>query len=61
MKVTFILESDAFWDKSIHLLVSFEIGLTEGDLQKLQRQYRMLEADRKAYSDESRLILHKQK
>ena len=36
-------------------------GIAEMELQKLQRQYRIMEGDRKAYSEESRAILKKQK
>jgi hypothetical protein len=31
------------------------------ELQKLQRQYRIMEGDRKAYSEESRIIIGKQR
>lgn len=36
-------------------------GLAEIELQKLQRQYRIMEGDRKAYSEESRIIISKQR
>ncbi|TPX33150.1 hypothetical protein SeMB42_g07516 [Synchytrium endobioticum] len=36
-------------------------GMTEIELQKLQRQYRIMEGDRKAYSEESRLLITKQR
>ncbi|KAI9355944.1 hypothetical protein DFJ73DRAFT_758787 [Zopfochytrium polystomum] len=36
-------------------------GLAEIELQKLQRQYRIMEGDRKAYSEESRIVISKQR
>ncbi|KAI9101371.1 hypothetical protein DFS34DRAFT_468416 [Phlyctochytrium arcticum] len=36
-------------------------GMSELELQKLQRQYRIMEGDRKAYSEESRLLIAKQR
>jgi hypothetical protein len=33
----------------------------EQELQRLQRQYRIMEGDRKAYSEESRIMLKKQR
>ncbi|KAI8611153.1 hypothetical protein BC830DRAFT_1142378 [Chytriomyces sp. MP71] len=36
-------------------------GLAEIELQKLQRQYRIMEGDRKAYSEESRIVITKQR
>ncbi|KAL7747818.1 hypothetical protein RI367_006753 [Sorochytrium milnesiophthora] len=36
-------------------------GQVEAELQKLQRQYRMMESERKAYSEESRQQIKKQK
>ncbi|KAJ3270391.1 Coiled-coil domain-containing protein 63 [Terramyces sp. JEL0728] len=36
-------------------------GMAEIELQKLQRQYRIMEGDRKAYSEESRLLIGKQR
>ncbi|TPX55688.1 hypothetical protein PhCBS80983_g05122 [Powellomyces hirtus] len=36
-------------------------GMAELELQKLQRQYRIMEGDRKAYSEESRLLIAKQR
>jgi hypothetical protein len=36
-------------------------GLAEIELQKLQRQYRIMEGDRKAYSEESRILISKQR
>ncbi|KAI8818617.1 uncharacterized protein EV422DRAFT_175063 [Fimicolochytrium jonesii] len=36
-------------------------GMAELELQKLQRQYRIMEGDRKAYSEESRLLITKQR
>jgi hypothetical protein len=33
----------------------------ELELQKLQRQYRIMEGDRKAYSEESRILISKQR
>ncbi|TPX31783.1 hypothetical protein SmJEL517_g04959 [Synchytrium microbalum] len=36
-------------------------GMTEIELQKLQRQYRIMEGDRKAYSEESRILITKQR
>jgi hypothetical protein len=33
----------------------------EIELQKLQRQYRIMEGDRKAYSEESRVLINKQR
>ncbi|KAJ3343229.1 hypothetical protein HDU93_009213 [Gonapodya sp. JEL0774] len=38
-----------------------DVGLAEIELQKLQRQFRLMEGDRKAYSDESRLQITKQR
>ena len=35
--------------------------LLEIELHKLQRQYRIMEADRKAYSEESRILIGKQR
>jgi hypothetical protein len=35
--------------------------IAEIELQKLQRQYRIMEGDRKAYSEESRLLIGKQR
>lgn len=35
--------------------------LAELELQKLQRQYRIMEGDRKAYSEESRIMIGKQR
>ncbi|KAL5038253.1 hypothetical protein RTP6_005587 [Batrachochytrium dendrobatidis] len=36
-------------------------GMAEIELQKLQRQYRIMEGDRKAYSEESRILIGKQR
>ncbi|TPX72829.1 hypothetical protein SpCBS45565_g00298 [Spizellomyces sp. 'palustris'] len=36
-------------------------GMAELELQKLARQYRIMEGDRKAYSEESRLLITKQR
>lgn len=36
-------------------------GMAELELQKLQRQYRIMEGDRKAYSEESRIMIGKQR
>ncbi len=36
-------------------------GLQEGELLKLQRQYRLMEGDRSAYTDESTNMIRKQK
>ncbi|KAJ3381010.1 40S ribosomal protein S23 [Lobulomyces angularis] len=36
-------------------------SLAEIELQKLQRQYRIMEGDRKAYSEESRILIAKQR
>ncbi|KAI9017712.1 hypothetical protein BC832DRAFT_44214 [Gaertneriomyces semiglobifer] len=36
-------------------------GMAELELQRLQRQYRIMEGDRKAYSEESRLLIAKQR
>lgn len=36
-------------------------SLAEIELQKLQRQYRIMEGDRKAYSEESRILISKQR
>ncbi|KAI8914406.1 hypothetical protein EDD86DRAFT_199272 [Gorgonomyces haynaldii] len=36
-------------------------GMAEIELQRLQRQYRIMEGDRKAYSEESRILLGKQR
>ncbi|KAJ3045359.1 Coiled-coil domain-containing protein 63 [Rhizophlyctis rosea] len=36
-------------------------GMAEIELQKLQRQYRIMEGDRKAYSEESRINISKQR
>ncbi len=38
-----------------------QLILAEIELSKLQRQYRIMEGDRKAYSDESRLTITKQR
>ncbi|EDV23841.1 uncharacterized protein TRIADDRAFT_64012, partial [Trichoplax adhaerens] len=35
-------------------------GLVEQELAKLQRQYRIMEGDRKAYSEESQNLIRKQ-
>ena len=35
--------------------------VAEIELQKLQRQYRIMEGDRKAYSEESRILIGKQR
>ncbi|KAH6592706.1 hypothetical protein BASA61_004472 [Batrachochytrium salamandrivorans] len=36
-------------------------GMAEIELQRLQRQYRIMEGDRKAYSEESRILIGKQR
>lgn len=36
-------------------------GLAEQELQKLQRQYRIMEGDRAAYTEESTNVIRKQK
>ena len=36
-------------------------NVAEIELQKLQRQYRIMEGDRKAYSEESRILIGKQR
>ena len=36
-------------------------GLQEGELIKLQRQYRLMEGDRAAYTEESQNIIRRQK
>ena len=37
------------------------LHLAKIELQKLQRQYRIMEGDRKAYSEESRILIGKQR
>jgi hypothetical protein len=39
----------------------FIVNIAEIELQKLQRQYRIMEGDRKAYSEESRILIGKQR
>lgn len=36
-------------------------GLAEAELQKLQRQFRIMEGDRAAYTEESQNLIRKQK
>lgn len=43
------------------MLTLFVSLVAEIELQKLQRQYRIMEGDRKAYSEESRILIGKQR
>ncbi|KAJ3217405.1 Coiled-coil domain-containing protein 63 [Dinochytrium kinnereticum] len=48
-------------DDSMDFAEESEEDNTEIELQKLQRQYRIMEGDRKAYSEESRIVISKQR
>lgn len=55
------VDPDTHEGKTIKSKLFIEAGFTEAELQKLQRQFRILEADRKTYGTESKSILYKQK
>jgi hypothetical protein len=59
--VRIFLELSNKTNNAITLLTFCSILVAELELQKLQRQYRLMEGDRKAYGEESKSLITKQR